>query len=72
MAGGATRPKPRHRCLACGHYRIRGTLIRQAFLCQQCEERLLVTGVSDPGYDDFIVRMRKVWPEFQTGPQPSV
>jgi hypothetical protein len=67
MAGGAKgrRQAVKHRCLACGQYRVRGTVIRQTFLCQGCERRLVATGVSDPDYDRFLARMRRVWPEFR-------
>ena len=57
------------RCLACGRYRVRGTFIRHTFLCRSCEERLVATGVSDPGYDHFVERLRRVWPEFAEGGQ---
>ncbi|MGE5553825.1 MAG: sigma factor G inhibitor Gin [Betaproteobacteria bacterium] len=59
------RRSAKRRCLACGRYRVRGTLIRQAFLCQGCEKRLVATEVSDPEYDHFLIRMRRVWPEFR-------
>lgn len=55
----------RHRCLICGGYRVRGVFIRRAFLCRACEERLLATGAQDPGYDQFVDRFRRAWPEFR-------
>ncbi|MDI6871695.1 MAG: sigma factor G inhibitor Gin [Bacillota bacterium] len=65
MAGGTKGRSVKRRCLACGRYRVRGTVIRRVFLCRACEERLLTTGVNDPEYDHFVAGLRKVWPEFR-------
>lgn len=59
---------PRHRCLACGRYRARGTVIRHTFLCRSCEERLVATCAGEPGYDEFIRSIRRVWPELRSLP----
>lgn len=63
MAGGGGGRSPRFRCVACGRYRVRGTHIRQRFLCGGCEARLLATSASEPAYDLFVTRLRGIWPE---------
>lgn len=62
------RRTPARQCLACGHLRVRGTVIRQAFLCQSCERRLLATRVEDPRYDWWVERLRRLWTEVPLAP----
>lgn len=40
-----------------------GFQIKESYVCQSCEEKLVQTGVSDINYDYYIERFKDLWHE---------
>jgi hypothetical protein len=51
------------RCLICGRETSDGLRIRGETICRQCEARLVSAKIGSPGYEIYLRRLRRLWPE---------
>lgn len=55
--------RARFYCFMCGKPKVKGLFIRHGFLCARCESELVKASVDDPAYDDYVTRVKKIWPD---------
>lgn len=55
--------RARFHCFMCGKPKAKGMFIRHGFLCARCESELVKANVDDPAYDDYVARVKTIWPD---------
>ena len=54
-------------CLFCGKDTVHGLHIFDAVICSECEGVLVRTEVKHPRYDDFVEKLKRIWPVCEAG-----
>ncbi|CCQ98221.1 Inhibitor of sigma-G Gin [[Clostridium] ultunense Esp] len=49
------------RCIICDTEKEEGIDIWKSFICNECEQEMVRTEVSDHRYNDFIHKLKKIW-----------
>lgn len=48
-------------CIMCGQVKLEGLTINSGFICEECEQEIVKTDVSDEKYPYFIQKMKTLW-----------
>ena len=55
-------------CLFCGKETEHGLHILDAVICRECEQAIVRTEATHPQYDDYVEKLKRIWPPSEAGP----
>lgn len=59
--GEAARQELAHRCIICEQEKEAGIIVITEFICEDCEDEMVRTDVSDARYSFFISQMKRIF-----------